>query len=148
MFEQLITNADPSIVILIVILIVYVGDKIFPKKSEQTKIEKDITSISNKMDGGLSVVRQEFVGAMHNHELKNKDELAIILDKTRKEMCEIWDKVDSKYVSKEINRKQEERLELVEKAVSDIRADVSEMKPYLEKIDMLYDMLKDFINKK
>ena len=92
---------------------------------------------------------------MHNHELKNKDEFAVNLDKTRKEINEIWDKIDQKYVSKELNKQYEERLRKQEetsieirKELSEIRADVSEMKPYLEKIDMVYDMMKEFVNKK
>ena len=77
------------------------------------------------------------------------------MDKTRKEINEIWDKIDQKYVSKELNKQYEERLRKQEetsieirKELSEIRTDVSEMKPYLEKIDILCEMMKEFINKK
>lgn len=147
--------SNPYLTILVVVIVVLVGKELFLKKEEKSKIEKDVSAVSSKTDSGLSIIRQEFTGALHNHELKNKDEFAVNLDKTRKEINEIWDKIDQKYVSKELNKQYEERLRKQEetsieirKELSEIRADVSEMKPYLEKIDMLYDMMKEFVNKK
>lgn len=150
--EILFTN--PYLTLLVICILYIVGDKLFLKKDEKAKLEKDVSLVSSKTDSGLSVVRQEFTGALHNHELKNKDEFAINLDKTRKEINDMWDKIDSKYVSKELNKQYEERLQKQEetsieirKELSEIRSEVSEMKPYLEKIDLLCEMVKELINK-
>ena len=40
MLKQLITNADPNTVILIVVLIIYVGKEFFLKKVTKLKLEK------------------------------------------------------------------------------------------------------------
>lgn len=143
--------ANPNTTLLVILIVLYVSEKIYPliflKKDDKSKIETDMNNISMKVDGGLSTLEQKVSGAIHNHELKNKDEFACHSDKFYEKIDTMWEKIDAKYVSKELNRKQEERLEMVEKALSEIRSDVSEMKPYLEKINMIYTMLQDHINK-
>ena len=155
MFEQLIANADPASVILIVVLIIYVGKEVYVKKSDQSKLEKDINCQSSKFDNSLSLTRQEFTGAINNLKLQNKDEFSAHSDKFYEKIDSVLDKVDAKYVSKEINKIQEDRLKRQEESLSEIRKDlaeirgeVSDMKPYLEKIDVLVEMVTEFIGRK
>lgn len=143
--EQLFSN--PYLTLLVIFIVYYVGEKLFLKKDDKDKIERDINNQSQKIDGGLSLTKQEFTGAIHNLELKTADKFADHSDKFNDKIGDIWEKAEQRFLTKEMNKKQEERIEMVEKAISEIRSDVSEMKPYLEQITMIYDMLQSHINK-
>ena len=151
MFEQLITNADPSTVILIVILIIYVGGRIFPKKSEQTKIEKDVSAVSSKSDSSISLVRQETTGALHNLETKIGEKFTAHSDKFYEKIADTLDKVDQKYLSKEINKQQIERMNKFEERLENMDCMLSEVKTTgdvnTSKLDSLVDMLESLSNK-
>ena len=81
MFENLIANADPTAIILIVALIIYVGKEFYVKKSDQTKIEKDVSAVSSKSDNNIAIVRQETTGALHNLENKIGEKFTAHSDK-------------------------------------------------------------------
>ena len=151
MFEQLITNSDPSTVILIVILIIYVGDRIFPKKSEQTKIEKDVSAVSSKSDSSISLVRQETTGALHNLETKIGEKFTAHSDKFYEKIADTLDKVDQKYLSKEINKQQIERMNKFEERLENMECMLSEVKTtgdvITSKLDSLVDMIESLSNK-
>ena len=151
MFEQLITNSDPYTVILIVILIIYVGDRIFPKKSEQTKIEKDVSAVSSKSDSSISLVRQETTGALHNLETKIGEKFTAHSDKFYEKIADTLDKVDQKYLSKEINKQQIERMNKFEERLENMECMLSEVKTTgdinTSKLDSLVDMLESLSNK-
>lgn len=137
--------SNPYLTILIVVVMYVVGKELFLKKDEKEKIEKDVNAVSSKTDSGLNIIRQEFTGALHNHELRNKDEFAINLDKTRKEINEIWDKIDVKYVSKEVQKQQEERMNKFEHRLDNIECMLSDVKTTgdinASKLDSIIDML-------
>ena len=141
--EILLSN--PALTILVIVVIYIVGKELFLRKDEKEKIEKDINAVSIKTDSGLNIIRQEFTGALHNHELRNKDEFAINLDKTRKEINEIWDKIDAKYVSKEVQKQQEERMNKFEHRLDNIECMLSEVKTTgdinASKLDNIIDIL-------
>ena len=151
MFEQLITNSDPSTVILIVILIIYVGDRIFPKKSEQTKIEKDVSAVSSKSDSSISLVRQETTGALHNLETKIGEKFTAHSDKFYEKIADTLDKVDQKYLSKEINKQQIERMNKFEERLENMECMLSEVKTTgdinTSKLDSVVDMIESLSNK-
>lgn len=144
--EILFTN--PALTILVVLIVVIIGKEFFLKKDDGQKIEREINGLSSRIDNSNSGIKQEFIGALHNHELKNKDEFSLHSDKFYKELDRLSDKMEQKYVSKEINKRQEERIEILEKAICEIRGDISEMKPHLEQIDILCEMVKELMNKK
>lgn len=155
MFEQVVANANPATVILVVALIVYIGKELYVKKSDQSKLEKDINCQSSKFDNNLNLTRQEFTGAINNLKLQNKDEFSAHSDKFYEKINNMFDKVEAKFVTKEINKLQEDRLRRQEegladirKELSEIRSEVSDMKPYLEKIDVLVEMVTEFIGRK
>ena len=141
--EILLSN--PYLTILIIVILYIVGKELFLRKDEKEKIEKDVSAVSSKTDSGLNIVRQEFIGALHNHELRNKDEFAINLDKTRKEINDMWDKIDIKYVSKEVQKQQEERMNKFEHRLDNIESMLSEVKTTgdinASKLDSIIDML-------
>ena len=141
--EILLSN--PALTILVIVVIYIVGKELFLRKDDKEKIEKDINAVSIKTDSGLNIIRQEFTGALHNHELRNKDEFAINLDKTRKEINEIWDKIDAKYVSKEVQKQQEERMNKFEHRLDNIECMLSEVKTTgdinASKLDNIIDIL-------
>lgn len=151
MFEQLISNADPSTVILIVALIVYVGDRVFPKKSEQTKIEKDVSAVSSKSDSSISLVRQETTGALHNLETKIGEKFTLHSDKFYEKIADTLDKVDQKYLSKEINKQQIERMNKFEERLENMECILSEVKTTgdvnTSKLDSVVDMIEALSNK-
>ena len=151
MFEQLITNADPSTVILIIVLIVYVGKEFFIKKSDQTKLEKDISAASSKNDNGISCIRQETTGALHNLENKIGEKFTAHSDKFYEKIADTLDKVDQKYLSKEINKQQIERMNKFEERLENMEAMLSEVKTTgdinTSKLDSLVDMLESLSNK-
>lgn len=151
MFEQLITNSDPSTVILIVVLIIYVGDRVFPKKSEQTKIEKDVSAVSSKSDSNISLVRQETTGALHNLETKIGEKFTAHSDKFYEKIADTLDKVDQKYLSKEINKQQIERMNKFEERLENMECMLSEVKTTgdvnTSKLDSLVDMIETLSNK-
>ena len=141
--EILLSN--PALTISIIVIIYIIGKELFLRKDEKEKIEKDVNAVSSKTDSGLNIVRQEFTGALHNHELRNKDEFAINLDKTRKEINDMWDKIDAKYVSKEIQKQQEERMNKFECRLDNIECMLSEVKTTgdinASKLDSIIDIL-------
>jgi len=137
--EVLFTN--PYLTLLIVCILYIVGDKLFLKKDERPKLENDINLVSNKTDSGLSVLKQEFIGALHNHELKNKDEFSNHSEKFYKELDLYSDKMESRFVSKEMNKRQEERIQHLEDVIEKIT-------PRLEKIDIMYDIVQDLQSRK
>ena len=151
MFEQIVTNADPATVILIVILIIYVGDRIFPKKSEQTKIEKDVSSLSSKNDSNISLVRQETTGALHNLENKIGEKFTAHSDKFYEKIADTLDKVDQKYLSKEINKQQIDRMNKFEERLENMECMLSEVKTTgdvnTSKLDSVVDMIEALSNK-
>ena len=151
MFEQLITNADPSTVILIVILIIYVGDRIFPKKSDQSKLEKDVSAVSSKTDTGMSSIRQETTGALHNLETKIGEKFTAHSDKFYEKIADTLDKVDQKYLSKEINKQQIERMNKFEERLENMEHMLSEVKTTgdvnTSKLDSVVDMIEALSNK-
>ncbi len=151
MFEQLVTNADPSTVILIVILIIYVGDRIFPKKSEQTKIEKDVSAVSSKSDNSIALVRQETTGALHNLETKIGEKITLHSDKFYEKIADTLEKVDQKYLSKEMNKQQIERMNKFEERLENMECMLSEVKTTgdinTSKLDSVVDMIEDLSNK-
>ena len=155
MFEQLITNSDPYTVILIVILIIYVGDRIFPKKSEQTKIEKDVCAVSSKSDSSISLIRQETTGALHNLETKIGEKFTAHSDKFYEKIADTLDRVDQKYMSKEIQKeiqqKQDNRMDKFESRLENMEIILSEVKTTgdinTSKLDNVVDMLESLSNK-
>ncbi len=151
MFEQLVTNADPSTVILIVILIIYIGDRIFPKKSEQTKIEKDVSAVSSKSDNSIALVRQETTGALHNLETKIGEKFTAHSDKFYEKIADTLDKVDQKYLSKEINKQQIERMNKFEERLENMECMLSEVKTTgdvnTSKLDSVVDMIEALSSK-
>ena len=151
MFEQLITNADPSTVILIVILIIYVGKEFYVKKSDQSKLEKDVTAVSSKSDVGLSCIRQETTGALHNLETKIGEKFTAHSDKFYEKIADTLDKVDQKYLSKEINKQQIERMNKFEERLENMECMLSEVKTTgdvnTSKLDSLVDMIESLSNK-
>lgn len=151
MFEQIVTNADPATVILIVILIIYVGDRIFPKKSEQTKIEKDVSALSSKNDSNISLVRQETTGALHNLENKIGEKFTAHSDKFYEKIADTLDKVDQKYLSKEINKQQIDRMNKFEERLENMECMLSEVKTTgdvnTSKLDSVVDMIESLSNK-
>jgi len=150
-FEQIVTNADPATVILIVILIIYVGDRIFPKKSEQTKIEKDVSALSSKNDSNISLVRQETTGALHNLENKIGEKFTAHSDKFYEKIADTLDKVDQKYLSKEINKQQIDRMNKFEERLENMECMLSEVKTTgdvnTSKLDSVVDMIEALSNK-
>lgn len=151
MFEQLITNADPSTVILIIVLIVYVGKEFFLKKSDQSKLEKDVSAVSSKTDTGMSNIRQETTGALHNLETKIGEKFTAHSDKFYEKIADTLDKVDQKYLSKEINKQQIERMNKFEERLENMECMLSEVKTTgdinTSKLDSLVDMLESLSNK-
>ena len=151
MFEQLITNADPSTVVLIVVLIVYVGKEFFLKKSDQTKLEKDVSAVSSKSDSSISLLRQELSGALHNLQLRTKDDFTAHSDKFYEKIADTLDKVDQKYLSKEINKQQVERMDKHENRLENIEHILSEVKTTgdvnTSKLDSVVDMIEALSNK-
>lgn len=151
MFEQLITNADPSTVILIVALIAYVGKEFYVKKSDQSKLEKDVTAVSSKSDTGLSCIRQETTGALHNLETKIGEKFTAHSDKFYEKIADTLDKVDQKYLSKEINKQQIERMNKFEERLENMECMLSEVKTTgdvnTSKLDSLVDMIESLSNK-
>ena len=151
MFEQLITNADPSTIILIVILIIYVGKEFYVKKSDQSKLEKDVTAVSSKSDVGLSCIRQETTGALHNLETKIGEKFTAHSDKFYEKIADTLDKVDQKYLSKEINKQQIERMNKFEERLENMECMLSEVKTTgdvnTSKLDSVVDMIEALSNK-
>ena len=151
MFENLVANADPSTVILIVALIVYVGKEFFLKKSDQTKLEKDVSAVSSKSDSSISLVRQETTGALHNLETKIGEKFTAHSDKFYEKIADTLDKVDQKYLSKEINKQQIERMNKFEERLENMECMLSEVKTTgdinTSKLDSLVDMLESLSNK-
>lgn len=151
MYEQLMTNADPSTVILIVALIVYVGKEFYVKKSDQSKLEKDVTAVSSKSDTGLSCIRQETTGALHNLETKIGEKFTTHSDKFYEKIADTLDKVDQKYLSKEINKQQIERMNKFEERLENMECMLSEVKTTgdvnTSKLDSLVDMIESLSNK-
>ena len=151
MFENLVANADPSTVILIVALIVYVGKEFFLKKSDQTKLEKDVSAVSSKSDSSISLVRQETIGALHNLETKIGEKFTAHSDKFYEKIADTLDKVDQKYLSKEINKQQIERMNKFEERLENMECMLSEVKTTgdinTSKLDSLVDMLESLSNK-
>lgn len=151
MFEQIITNADPSTVILIIVLIVYVGKEFFIKKSDQTKLEKDVSAVSSKSDNNISSVRQETTGALHNLENKIGEKFTAHSDKFYEKIADTLDKVDQKYLSKEINKQQIERMNKFEERLENMEHMLSEVKTTgdvnTSKLDSVVDMIEALSNK-
>ena len=151
MFEQLITNSDPATVILIVALIVYVGKEFFIKKSDQTKLEKDVSAVSSKSDNNISSVRQETTGALHNLENKIGEKFTTHSDKFYEKIADTLDKVDQKYLSKEINKQQIERMNKFEERLENMECMLSEVKTTgdvnTSKLDSVVDMIEALSNK-
>ena len=153
MFEQIITSADPTTVVLITAVVVYVGKEIFMKKGDENKIISSVNDIGAKLDCKVNLIKHETTGALHNLENKINDKFTNHSDKFYNKISENWDKAEERFLTKEINKKQEERILSVEKAVSEIRSDVSEIRtdvseirPYLEQISMIFEMLQSHIN--
>jgi hypothetical protein len=150
-FEQLITNADPSTVILIIVLIVYVGKEFFIKKSDQTKLEKDVSAVSSKSDNNIFSVRQETTGALHNLENKIGEKFTAHSDKFYEKIADTLDKVDQKYLSKEINKQQIERMNKFEERLENMEHMLSEVKTTgdvnTSKLDSVVDMIEALSNK-
>ena len=155
MFEQLITNADPSTVILIIVLIVYVGKEFFIKKSDQTKLEKDVSAVSSKTDTGISCIRQETTGALHNLETKIGEKFTAHSDKFYEKIADTLDKVEQKYMSKEIQKeiqqKQDNRMDKFEERLENMECMLSEVKTTgdvnTSKLDSVVDMIEALSNK-
>ena len=151
MSENLVANADPSTVILIVALIVYVGKEFFLKKSDQTKLEKDVSAVSSKADNGMSNIRQETTGALHNLETKIGEKFTAHSEKFYEKIADTLDKVDQKYLSKEINKQQIERMNKFEERLENMEAMLSEVKTTgdinTSKLDSVVDMIEALSNK-
>lgn len=147
--EILFTN--PFLTLLIICILYIVGDKLFLKKDEKSKLEKDVNAISNKTDSGLNLVKQEFIGAIHNHELKNKDEFTLHQDKFYKELDRLSDKIEQKYVSKEIQKQQDDRMNKFENRLESMECMLSEVKTTgdinASKLDSVVDMIEALSNK-
>ena len=151
MYENLVSNADPSTVILIVALIVYVGKEFFLKKSDQSKLEKDVSAVSSKTDTGMSNIRQETTGALHNLETKIGEKFTAHSDKFYEKIADTLDKVDQKYLSKEINKQQIERMNKFEERLENMECMLSEVKTTgdvnTSKLDSVVDMIEALSNK-
>ena len=151
MYENLVSNADPSTVILIVALIVYVGKEFFLKKSDQSKLEKDVSAVSSKTDTGMSNIRQETTGALHNLETKIGEKFTAHSDKFYEKIADTLDKVDQKYLSKEINKQQIERMNKFEERLENMEHMLSEVKTTgdvnTSKLDSVVDMIEALSNK-
>jgi len=138
-FDFMINN--PLLIIIIVAVSAFAGRYVFVSKDDEKKLEKDMNCQSQKIDTGLNSVRQECTGALHNLQLNMSEGFGQHSEKIRIVQKEIMDEVDRKYLSKEMNRKQEERIEKMDEVLTELRRDVSEMKPYMEKIDLIYDVV-------
>ena len=155
MYEQLIANADPATVILIVALIAYVGKEFYVKKSDQSKIEKDVSAVSSKSDSNISLVRQETTGALHNLETKIGEKITLHSDKFYEKIADTLDKVDQKYMSKEIQKeiqqKQDNRMDKFESRLENMECMILEVKTTgdvnTSKLDSVKDILEDLSNK-
>lgn len=151
MFENLIANADSTTIILIVALIIYVGKELYVKKSDQTKLEKDVSAVSSKNDNGISCVRQETTGALHNLENKIGEKFTAHSDKFYEKIADTLDKVDQKYLSKEINKQQIERMNKFEERLENMECMLSEVKTTgdvnTSKLDSVVDMIEALSNK-
>lgn len=155
MFEQLIANADPATVILVVVLIVYVGKEFYVKKSDQNKIEKDVSAVSSKSDSNISLVRQETTGALHNLETKIGEKFTAHSDKFYEKIADTLDKVDQKYIAKEmakeVQKKQDDRMDKFENRLENMEVMLSEVKTTgdinTSKLDSVVDMIESLSNK-
>ena len=136
---------NPLLTILIVVIIAYVGKYLFTSKDDEKKIEKDINAISSKLDCMISNIEQKFTGALHNLELKTADRFTDHSEKFFEKMDGMWDKTDTKYVSKELDRQKEERIDRLEKEVISMRNTLEEVKVTGEinasKLDNIIEML-------
>ena len=155
MFENLIANADSTTIILIVALIIYVGKELYVKKSDQSKIEKDISAISSRGDNSISLIRQETTGALHNLETKIGERFTAHSDKFYEKIVDTLDKVDQKYMSKEIQKeiqqKQDNRMDKFESRLENMESLLSEVKitgdVNTSKLDSVVDMIEALSNK-
>ena len=155
MLKQLITNADPNTVILIVVLIIYVGKEFFLKKSDQTKLEKDVSALSSKNDNSIFSIRQETTGALHNLETKISEKFTTHSDKFYEKIADTLDKADQKYLSKEIQKeiqqKQDNRMDKFENRLENMECMLTEVKTTgdvnTSKLDSVVDMIEALSNK-
>ena len=155
MFENLIANADSTTIILIVALIIYVGKELYVKKSDQSKIEKDISAISSRGDNSISLIRQETTGALHNLETKIGEKFTAHSDKFYEKIADTLDRVDQKYMSKEIQKeiqqKQDNRMDKFESRLENMESLLSEVKitgdVNTSKLDSVVDMIEALSNK-
>lgn len=155
MFENLIANADSNTIILIVALIIYVGKELYVKKSDQSKIEKDISAISSRGDNSISLIRQETTGALHNLETKIGEKFTAHSDKFYEKIADTLDRVDQKYMSKEIQKeiqqKQDNRMDKFESRLENMESLLSEVKitgdVNTSKLDSVVDMIEALSNK-
>ena len=154
--EILFTN--PYLTLLIICVIYIVGDKLFLKKDEKARLEKDVSAVSSKNDSGISLIRQETTGALHNLETKIGERFTAHSDKFYEKIADTLDKVDQKYLSKEINKQQIERMNKFEERLESMESMLSEVKTTgdinTSKLDSVVDMIGslsdkiDNINKK
>ena len=108
----------PLIVILVCIIIGIVGKHLFTSKDAGTQLEK------------------QFTESMHNIELSFTKSFGEMGEKMRKVQNEIMHDVDDKFFTKEMADKHDFRIAKVEETVAQIL-------PRMEKIDIIYDMLKE-----
>ena len=143
--------SNPYITILIIIIVIFVGKELFLKKDEKEKIEKDISLISSKSDGCISSVRQETTGALHNLENKIGEKFTAHSDKFYEKIADTLDKVDQKYLSKEINKQQIDRMNKFEERLENMECMLSEVKTTgdvnTSKLDSVVDMIEALSNK-
>lgn len=136
---------DPQLTLLIIILVFLVGKEFFLKKEDKSKMEQDICAVSSKGDSSISILRQECTGAINNLQLQIKDDFTSHSDKFYGKISETLDKIDQKYVSKEIQKQQDDRMNKFEKRLDNIENVLGQVKTITDinttKLDNIIDML-------
>lgn len=147
-FNLLISNGP--LVVLIAIILGFIGKYLFASKSDLTNLNKDMNSISQKVDGGFHALDMKIVTA-NNSTVQN------FAEKLNAQTKEILDEVYKKFLTKEMSEKQEQinkelaqrqecRMDKLENSLEYIRQKVDknevDNKVNAEKLDNILDILK------
>ena len=139
LIKFLIDNIATVAVVIVVLFLIYkslypIFSKLIVSKEDINCLNLDINHISQKAD---------------NYSTNSKLEMSVLssnlIEKMRIIQSEIIEKADTKYVSKELDKQREERIDRLEQEVRSMRTTLEEVKTVGEvnatKLDNIIDIL-------
>lgn len=126
--------ANPTLTILVVVIILAIGKYVFLPKDSKEQITKDIHNVSDKDNLMLNQLENRLTQNIHALEVRLTKQLGEQAEKMRLIQKETIKESDEKFFTKEMAEKHNERITKMEELMNAFL-------PKLEKIDIIYDLI-------